>query len=247
MADDKDRLHSDKDNSEQEYRPSEQEYEPLEEASLTKPSWVRKLLNRRLITIVVLVLAVLIVYQFVGKPQDVKEDINRITAAQPSILPATTTTATETTPPVITQAPVSSLIAGPSEIETVKQQVQQNQVQIQQLQTSVQQLQTSVGQMSNQMTTMAKSVTSMAAQPLSAPVPKVVYTVRRIAPKPPVYTVRAVVPGRAWLEQAKTGATLTVRTGDRVKGYGVITGINSRAGIVSTSSGRVIRFGPNDR
>ncbi len=242
MADEKDPFHSDEDRPEQEYRSSEHEYEPIE--APLKRSWVRRIMNRRVITIIVLMIAVFVVYQFVGKGPETKEEINHVTATQPSILPATTPV--ETAQPTIAQAPVSSLTAVPSE-DTLKQQVQQNQMQIQQLQTSMQQLQTSINQMTDQITSLTSSVGNVTQSITAAPAPKVIYQVQRIAPRPPVYHVRAVVPGRAWLEQARSHATLTVRTGDHVSGYGTITGINSRTGIVSTSSGRIIRFGSNDR
>ena len=250
MADEKDPLHSDDDRLEQEYRPSEHEYEAIEETA-AKRSWASRLLNRRIITVVGLIIAVFVVYLFIGKPTPLKEEGHQITAAQTSILPATMPA--ETTQPTITQAPVSNLISGPTEMDTLKQQVQQNQGQIQQIQSGMQQLQTTVNQISNQMTSLTSSVGNLnqtaVSRSTSAVVaaPKIIYEVKTVIPPPPSYTVRAVVPGRAWLEQAKTRATLTVRTGDRLRGYGVITGINSRTGLVSTSSGRAIRIGPNDR
>lgn len=56
------------------------------------------------------------------------------------------------------------------------------------------------------------------------------------------YYIQALVPGRAWL-QGSNGATLTVRRGDKVPNYGTIEKIDSKLGIVVTSSGKILRFG----
>lgn len=62
---------------------------------------------------------------------------------------------------------------------------------------------------------------------------------------PPVYHVRAIVPGRAWLETS-TGKTVTVRVGNRLEGYGIIEAISPKQGMVVTSSGTIIQYGVND-
>jgi intracellular multiplication protein IcmG len=80
----------------------------------------------------------------------------------------------------------------------------------------------------------------------------------RTAPKPPKprvlngflnqrlkYYVQAVIPGRAWLI-ATNGATLTVREGTLISGYGVVKLIDPTQGRVLTSSGRIIRFSQSD-
>lgn len=68
-------------------------------------------------------------------------------------------------------------------------------------------------------------------------------------PKPkaplPVYYIQAIIPGRAWLF-LPNGATITIRNGSRVPGYGFISQIDPRQGRILTSSGRVIRFSPAD-
>ena len=61
-------------------------------------------------------------------------------------------------------------------------------------------------------------------------------------PSAPAYYVQAIIPGRAWLKDAQ-GKIVSVGIGDQVQGYGVITQINPRAGIVITSSGAKIEYG----
>ncbi len=59
------------------------------------------------------------------------------------------------------------------------------------------------------------------------------------------YYLQAVIPGRAWLI-ATNGATLTVREGTLIQGYGMVKLIDSSQGRVLTSSGQVIRFSQAD-
>jgi len=66
----------------------------------------------------------------------------------------------------------------------------------------------------------------------------------RVAPKP-VYYVRALVPGRAWLA-TENGGTLTVGQGDNLPGYGIVQSIDATQGIITTSTGAIIGHRPDD-
>ncbi len=59
------------------------------------------------------------------------------------------------------------------------------------------------------------------------------------------YNIQAIIPGRAWLI-AKNGATLTVREGTDIAGYGMVKLIDPNQGRVITSSGVVIKFSQDD-
>ncbi len=59
------------------------------------------------------------------------------------------------------------------------------------------------------------------------------------------YVVRAVVPGRAWVE-SPNGYKFSISVGDRVLGYGTVTEINSDYGEVTFDGGDVIKYGPDD-
>jgi intracellular multiplication protein IcmG len=62
------------------------------------------------------------------------------------------------------------------------------------------------------------------------------------AVKPKIlYTISAIIHGRAWLE-SKDGASITVKHGDIIPEYGEIKLIEPEQGIVVTSSGKVITF-----
>jgi hypothetical protein len=53
------------------------------------------------------------------------------------------------------------------------------------------------------------------------------------------YTLRAVVKGRAWLKSDETGKTISLTMGNRLKGYGTVTRIDSNNDKVYMSSGYV--------
>jgi hypothetical protein len=61
----------------------------------------------------------------------------------------------------------------------------------------------------------------------------------------PVYYLQSLVHGRAWVE-SPLGDLITVKVGDILPGYGKIQSIDIRTGILATTSGRVISYGPND-
>jgi hypothetical protein len=61
----------------------------------------------------------------------------------------------------------------------------------------------------------------------------------------PSYVVRAVVPGRAWVE-GSYGGTFSVTVGDMVPGMGVVTQVNAEHGEVLTEKGDVIKYGSDD-
>lgn len=59
------------------------------------------------------------------------------------------------------------------------------------------------------------------------------------------YYIQAVVPGRAWLSSNK-GDYLTVQLGTNLPKYGAIRQINADAGLIATSSGKMIHFSANE-
>ncbi len=59
------------------------------------------------------------------------------------------------------------------------------------------------------------------------------------------YVLRAIVPGRAWIENSLAGP-LSVTVGDRVPGLGVVKSLDSEVGEVTLESGEVIMYGPDD-
>ena len=62
--------------------------------------------------------------------------------------------------------------------------------------------------------------------------------------KPIVFDLRAIVPGRAWVED-DLGRSRTVKIGDKLPQYGFVKAIDSERGVVLTTSGKVITFSDN--
>ena len=59
------------------------------------------------------------------------------------------------------------------------------------------------------------------------------------------YHLKAILPGRAWVESSE-GEAETVSVGDSIENYGQVTAIDPDQGIVSTASGKMIRYGERD-
>jgi intracellular multiplication protein IcmG len=94
-------------------------------------------------------------------------------------------------------------------------------------------------QQSQQMTRL-QSMTRTKRATSSKPPPRA----RPAIPKA-VYSIQAIIPGRAWI-MSNQGKTLTVSRGSAIPGYGTVRTINAKVGRVFTSSGRVIRFSQAD-
>ncbi|GGI89892.1 type IVB secretion system protein IcmG/DotF [Legionella impletisoli] len=136
------------------------------------------------------------------------------------------------------------------------------------MEVSQQTLRSDVSTISNQMTSMSSTVNQMASQ--IAQLNQLISTLNdkieeqsqdiqrlRVKPKPVRKVVRrvvkpitkcyvqALIPGRAWLI-CTNGATLTVREGSTIPGYGLVKLIDPHQGRVMTSSGQIIRFSQDD-
>ncbi|MBU0743828.1 MAG: hypothetical protein KKE11_00440 [Gammaproteobacteria bacterium] len=99
-----------------------------------------------------------------------------------------------------------------------------------------------VNQHLDQLTTTVQQILLEVEKIREATKPKVKKAVRR----PPVaYHVRAIVPGRVWLESAK-GKTVSLCVGSKLEGYGVVRIISPRHGMVVMSNGSIIQYGVND-
>lgn len=244
-----------KNNSEEEYKFSDIENEqPPEPEEPKRRSLKTLLLNRRILMIIGIIIAVFVVYLFMGKKPEVEQEIAQVDQPktlseqplQPLPAPSIQATAPTTPPPEVNGTQ--------QQLQTVSQQAQQNQTQIQQLQGNIAQLQNSVNQLGTKISGVTSNVctlTQACAPPSPPPVvkPVVIKAVPKKVAPPPFYTVRAVVPGRAWLQVKKNEHIvhlITVRVGDFLPGYGRVQAINSRQGKVWTSWGTVIKYGSND-
>lgn len=60
------------------------------------------------------------------------------------------------------------------------------------------------------------------------------------------YFVKAVIPGRAWLQGAD-GSTMTVAVGNNISGYGIVKAINPYNGVVKINTGANIYYGISNK
>lgn len=121
--------------------------------------------------------------------------------------------------------------------------------QISTLSTNVNDLNAKLDQLTQAMTTLANQASAQSQQ-LALLSARSKPTVRHVVQAAPVsaaiyYYIQAVIPGRAWLVSAN-GATITVREGTSVPGYGVVKLIDPAQGRIVTSSGRIIAFSQQD-
>lgn len=138
------------------------------------------------------------------------------------------------------------------ELSGLQKAAQQSDATVNSLQAQVSDLQQKVEVANNSNQKLASALESLTAQmqvmnqkleKLNEPKPvqkKTAKPVRRIS-----YTLKAIVPGRAWIKSS-TGQSQTVRMGDRLPQYGTVINVNPDQGVVLTSSGKVIGYGAND-
>lgn len=147
--------------------------------------------------------------------------------------------------PEITQR-LSALEAGQqtmrAEIDTINTQMSTMNSNLSDLTTKINELNQIMTNLATKLDQQANQLTLLTVRPRPKSVPQ--RLIPRAVPSL-VYYIQAVIPGRAWLI-ATNGATLTVREGTRIPGYGVVKLIDARDGRVIMSSGRVIRFSQQD-
>lgn len=151
--------------------------------------------------------------------------ISSQTVAMPAVAPA---------PAVATQADVDHL----NSIITAQQQT------MEQMQNSINSLQDALGNLNATLGDLSQKMTEAVDKANAKPVRPVVKP--QVAPEPPkpVYTIRAMVPGRAWL-QANDGQSITVVDGDTVPPYGTVQDIDVNGGQVVLSDGTLIGYNYN--
>jgi cell division protein FtsB len=184
--------------------------------------------NKRIVVVIVVVIALFFIFHFLNP----SKKIQPVAQVQPvAVAPE----------PVVQQSnndmgSLDSLRAHSSRAES---QIHDLQAQLSNMQNSLSQMQTS-----NQ--TLQKSVADLTAQMqgMSSQLEAALSRVRSRGSSV-AYHLRAVQPDRAWIT-SNTGQTVSVTLGDYVKQYGRVKSIDSQRGIIVTTSGRKIEYGPND-
>lgn len=151
----------------------------------------------------------------------------------PTTVPAVPAAITPTAP-TVSEADIDQLN---TTISTQQQNMDQMQNSINTLQESVSTLNATINDLSQKLTLALSKMPEKRVKPVSQPM--------SVAQPPrPTYTIRALVPGRAWL-QASDGQTITVVNGDQVPAYGAVQDIDLNAGQVVLTDGTIIGYNFN--
>lgn len=224
--------------AEEEYKFKEEEYDvgekeqpptepPVEEKKPPLPKF-KLPINKRILVILGIIVVVFIIFQFV-KPKKIE---------QPTTPPTITTAEPGAQMPVTGQFPelMQKFNENSAKINNIQDELTKTQTVISKLDSAVYNLNTAVQELSKAVQDVTKKQARMQVTGKGKPkvrVPKV------------VYHLKAVVPGRAWLESSD-GTIVTVRPGSKLNDYGTVTEINDRQGIVKTDLGLVIKYGVGD-
>lgn len=204
----------------------------------------RPALPRRVLLLLGFIAAIIIVYLILSYANSQRNtDLSQPTAPVASIPP--------TTQSVAVQQPIQAqpiTVDNPTTDATVQRltlQNQANQQTIAGMQAQIQQLQSQLNDLTNSIATIGNQIQVLANEIRAIGLDRTVGGRSTSLSQGIVYHVKAMVPGRAWLE-APNGRATTVTIGDRLPGYGIIQMININQGIVTTSSGAVIEHGSRD-
>ncbi len=196
--------------------PSEREFAP----GIAKPKLPIK---KRVLIVIGIIVFLFIAYQFVApRPSQQKP----LPTPTPTGAPELATTAGQ-----ISQLN-QKFIENSAKIKVLEEELDKAQSVLTNMQGSVNNLNTAVLQL-------AKVVQQLELEQKKAEMAR-----KKKMPKM-VYHVRAIVPGRAWL-QSKDGKLVTVRPGTKLNGYGKVTVIDVNNGLVKTDLGYVIKYGESD-
>lgn len=211
---------------------------------------------KRMMVPVILMFVVYIVYHgltwYAGRKQNVSVEQQQKAVPKPMVIPAKPKSEIKAAPiaTVPTDQNLSSQVTHiedsmREQLGLVNQQISDNRDQITRINDAISQNQTDINDIKQSINMLNASVLKIAEDMAKLTKPKKVKKVPKVKAKPTLYHVVAIVPGRAWLETSE-GNTITVRTGDKLGGYGTVDVISSRQGMVITSSGKIIQYGVND-
>lgn len=217
-------------------------------------------IKRNAIIAITLVVLLMFVYKMVShfssdkKTEGQQSAIPAMNQVPSSSMPVPTVAMTPSvpTPPVVSTA-TQELTRKVATIE-LSQQTIQNEVGNVNQQVGV--VNDNINNLNNQLVNLQQVINNLSTQ-LAKQSEEVAVLMKRTEPKkhikpvvrivstPLAYSIQAIIPGRAWLI-ATNGSTITVREGTKIAGYGAVNLIDAVDGRVVTSSGKVIRFSPED-
>lgn len=205
-----------------------------------------KLSRKKTMIVVAIVVVIGVIYQFLSKrEQAVLESSKReLASVEAPITTKPTTKATSTAKTTETQTQAAALTYEQSQQLAKVAKLEST---IQDLQTTVKQDNQAINDLNTALLSLANSVEVLSSQVRELSNAQQMAVVAPVATGGQVaqYHLKSVISGRAWLETGK-GKLITVKVGDTIPGYGEVTSISPTEGLVGTSSGITITYGPND-
>lgn len=201
---------------------------------------VSGLLNKKKLGVgLAAVVAIFVVYKFFSMnapepPVPAEKVLSQTTLTKPTAEEATPAPVKVTTTTTSVAKDLTTLPASTSEPNTQLETMQASMTQINQ---DMSQMQTALITLTNALIGLTDKVTILEKMQQ-----RKVRNQRVI-----IYYVHSLLPERAWLHTGFTGGQFTtVKVGDSLPGYGKIDSIDPDTGVILTSSGREIRYGPKD-
>jgi len=231
--------------SEEEYQYTEENFsDESSEAKEVAPNLIMaglaKIKNKRLFIPVALVVAVFLVYQVVV-PSSTSKAVDEAEQTQSQdVAPAASLADVEGVDGRSQLSLQNDDIQ--NKIDVLKQENQSDREQIKHLALGLNRAQATLVSFQQSMKQLNSSVQSLSVQLAEQ---KKQSNPKEKAVVKPLYYVRAVVSGRAWLKSS-VGDSLTVRVGDNITGYGKVENIDPELGVVAMSDGSVFEYGEND-
>lgn len=236
------------------------EYEttPASEGTASQPGAakfdIKKINWKRIGVPIGILVGIFIVYNVIGffsgnkNKRDTEADLAALQQQQAKPIQTMPQVQTITPQPAMTSAVTDQLnqlqASIGQKIDAYSAQASSNRDQIASVNDAVVKTQQDVAVVNNNIVQLANAIQAMEAQLQKLTAPKVKVKKKVVAP-PIAYHVRAIVPGRVWLESAD-GKGVTLKVGDSLEGYGTVQVISPRQGMVVMSNGAIIQYGVND-
>lgn len=223
-----------------------------------KKNFLEKIDRKNVLIALAIIVAVFVVYKLVSgiftssNTQQSKPARPLTTNVQPAVIPAPVVQqvlplSSQQSSPPINQQPAAATTAINEKITELETNSQAN---LDKLSSQITSLQNSLSNLEERLNSLNNTVQDMVNQRQQELAKKAQAQEKlhakksRDTPKP-IYFVRAIVPGRAWLS-TQSGSTVTVSAGANLPGYGTVVLVDPNQGTITTSTGAIIGYNPAD-
>ena len=214
---------------------------------------INNMSRRKLLMPVVIVLAILFIYgifNFYGVKKASITEQKKVAeqegaARQQAITPVASVLSQATvTKPIVHEQTEFAPSAVQQKLEELSQEAVSNHNQVLQLHAAVSRGQQEISDINRKINQLTLDMQQVLTEIEKLKAPKVQQKKQNAKPLT-IYHIRAIVPGRVWLESSNS-KSVTLRVGDFLKDYGRVEAISPRQGFVLMSNGAYIQYGVND-